>query len=167
MIRELYTPKDKAEVRDFLLKEQNNKCALTGLPLDKSQAILEHAHDDEMFVRGVTSRAANSLLGVIENNFKRYMAWWFSGTISEFLRQCAQYLERPHDKRFRHDHWLKKCSILFNKLPEGVKKEVLHELGQTQGGNAAERKKLFRKALMTRQFNYDQIKKLIQEKKGT
>lgn len=167
MTRELYNPKDKAEVRDLILKEQNNKCALTGLPLDKSQAILEHAHDDEMFVRGVTSRAANSLLGVIENNFKRYCAWWFSGTISEFLRQCARYLERPHDRRFRHDQWLKKSMILFNKLPEGQKKEVLHLLGQPQGSNATERKKYFRSALMTRKFSYEQVKKLIQERKNT
>jgi len=165
MTRELYSPKDKAEVRDLLLKEQGNKCALTGLPLDKSQAILEHAHDDEMFVRGVTSRAANSLLGVIENNFKRYMSWWFSGTISEFLRQCATFLERPHDKRFRHDQWLKKSGILFNKLPEGQKKEVLHLLGQPQGSNATERKKLFRSALMTRKFTFAEVKKLIQERK--
>lgn len=165
MTRELYNPKDKAEVRDLLLKEQNNKCAITGLPLDKTQAVLDHAHDDEMFVRGVTSRAANSAIGVIENAWKRYLQWWYSGSLSDFLRHCAVYLERPVDKRFRHDHWLKKSLILFNKLPEGAKKEVLHLMGRPQGGNANERKKLFKSALMTRKFTYEQVKQMINERK--
>lgn len=165
MTRELYTPKDKAEVRDLLLKEQNNKCAITGLPLSKSEAVLEHRHDDEMFVRGVASRAANSALGVFENAWRRYLQWWFNGSLSDFLRQCASYLEQPVDKRFRHDQWLKKSMILFNKLPEGSKKEVLHLIGQPQGNNATERRKLFRKGLMTRQFTYEQVKQMINNSK--
>ena len=167
MIRELYNPKDKAEVRDLLLKEQLGKCALTGLPLDKSQSVLDHEHDDDMFVRGVISRQSNSILGVIENGWKRYMQWWYNGTISDFLRQCARYLDRKPDFRYRHDQWLKKSMILFNKLPEGQKKEILHLLGQPQGSNATERKKYFRSALMTRKFSYEQVKKLIQERKNT
>ena len=162
---ELYSPKDKAEVRDLLLKEQDYTCAITGLPLEKSQAILEHRHDDEMFVRGVASRAANSALGVIENCWRRYMSWWYNGSLSDFLRQCASYLEQPIDRRFRHDQWLKKSGILFNKLSEGQKKEVLHLLGQPQGNNATERRKLFRAALMTRKFSYDQVKTMIEERK--
>jgi len=165
LTKELYNPRDKAEVRDLLLKEQGNKCVITGLPLDKRESVLEHAHDDEMFVRGVASRAANSALGVLENAFKRYCAWWFPGTLSEFLRKCASFLERPVDKRFRHDQWLKKSGILFNKLSEGQKKEVLHLLGQPQGSNATERKKLFRSALMTRKFSYEDVKKIIQQRK--
>ena len=163
--RELYNQKDKAEVRDLLLKEQDYKCAITGLPLDKKEAVLEHRHDDEMFVRGVASRAANSALGVLENAFKRYLQWWYNGSLSDFLRQCASYLEQPIDRRFRHDEWLKKSGILFNKLSEGQKKEVLHLLGQPQGNNATERRKLFRSALMTRKFSYEQVKAMIQERK--
>lgn len=165
MTRELYNPKDKAEVRDLLLKEQDYKCAITGLPLDKKEAVLEHRHDDEMFVRGVASRAANSALGVLENAFKRYLQWWYNGSLSDFLRQCASYLEQPIDRRFRHDEWLKKSGILFNKLSEGQKKEVLRLLGQPQGNNATERRKLFRSALMTRKFSYDQVKSMIEERK--
>lgn len=165
MTRDLYNPKDKAEVRDLLLKEQDYKCALTGLPLDKSQSVLDHAHDNEMFVRGVISRQSNSLLGVIENGWKRYMQWWYNGTISDFLRQCAQYLEKKPDSRYRHDHWIRKSQTLFNTLPEGDKKVVLEALGQSQGGNSTERKKLFKKALNTKQFTFEQIKGLIQERK--
>ena len=95
------------------------------------------------------------------------MAWWYNGSLSDFLRQCASYLEQPIDRRFRHDQWLKKSGILFNKLSEGQKKEVLHLLGQPQGNNATERRKLFRKALMTRKFTYDQVKAMIEERKKT
>lgn len=50
--RHRITQKDKTLARELLLKEQMNKCALAGLPLDKSQSVLDHAHDDDMFVRG-------------------------------------------------------------------------------------------------------------------
>ena len=165
MTKDLFNPKDKAGVRDFLLKEQNNTCAITGLPLEKKDSVLEHRHDDQMFVRGVASRSANSLLGVFENGFRRYLSWCYKGTLSDFLRQCAAYLERPVDKRFRHDDWLKKSTIKFKSLNEGSKKTILHKLGQPQGNNATERAKLFRKALMTRQFTFEQIQKLIQTEK--
>ncbi len=161
----LYSPKDVAKVREKLYNEQGGKDALTGLPLDKSQSVLDHAHDDEMFVRGVISRQSNSLLGVIENGWKRYMQWWYNGTISDFLRQCAQYLEKKPDSRYRHDHWIRKSQTLFNTLSEGDKKAVLEALGKSQGGNSTERKKLFKKALNTKQFTFEQIKGLIQERK--
>lgn len=165
--KDLYNAKDKTLVRELLLKEQMNKCALTGLPLDKSQSVLDHAHDDDMFVRGVISRQSNSLLGVIENGWKRYTQWWYTGTISDFLRQCAQYLEKKPDSRYRHDHWLKKAQTMFNTLSEGDKKAVLEALGKSQGGNSTERKKLFKKALLTRKFSYDQVKTMIEERKKT
>lgn len=165
--RDLYTQKDKSLIRELLLNEQSGKCALTGLPLDKSQSVLDHAHDNEMFVRGVISRQSNSLLGVIENGWKRYMQWWYNGTISDFLRQCAQYLEKKPDSRYRHDHWVRKSQTLFNTLSEGDKKAVLEALGTSQGGNSTERKRLFKKALNTRRFTFEQIKGLIQERKDT
>ena len=52
-------------------------------------------------------------------------------------------------------------------FPSHDKKAVLEALGQSQGGNSTERKKLFKKALNTKQFTFEQIKKLIQERKDT
>lgn len=163
---DLYNAKEKALVRDILLKEQSNTCALTGLPLDKTHSVLDHGHDDDMFVRGVISRQSNSMLGVIENGWSRYMKWWYKGTVSDFLRQCAQYLERKPDFRYRHDQWLSKCSTMFNSLNEQGKKDTLEKLGQPTGSNATERKTLFRKALLTRKFSYNTVKDLIHQKKG-
>lgn len=166
MTVDLYNAKEKGDVRDRLLKEQGNKCALTNLPLDKSQSVLDHRHDDEMFVRGVISRASNSLLGVIENGWKRYMAYCYSGTLSQFLRECATYLEKPKDTRYRHDQWLKKLEIMYNSLNEAGKKDVLQSMNQPSGANATERKALFRKALLSKKFTYEDTRNLINETKG-
>lgn len=163
---DLYNAKDKALVRELLLKEQLGKCALTGLPLDKSQSVLDHVHDHDMFVRGVISRQSNSLLGVIENGWKRYMQWWYTGTISDFLRQCAQYLEKKPDTRYRHDHWLKMSQTMFNSLPEGSKKTILAILGQDEGRNALERKKLFKAVLMKRRYGYEELLSMIEKEKA-
>ena len=86
---------------------------------------------------------------------------------SNFLRQAADYLEKEQDTRYVHPGWLKKSQTMFNSLPEGDKKAVLEALGQSQGGNSTERKKLFKKALLTRKFSYDQVKAMIEERKKT
>lgn len=156
---------DKKEVRELLTKEQNNLCAITGLPIESKQHILEHAHDDNMFIRGVTSRQANSALGVIERMWIRYMKWWYSGTLSQFLRQCADYLEKKHDTRWRHDMWIKKVNTMFNKLKESQKDFVLVALDQHACKNGTERKKAFQKAILTRKYSYDTICFLINSAK--
>ena len=162
---DLYNPKEKSAVRERLLKEQGNVCAITKLPLTLSDSVLEHAHDKEMFVRGVVSRQANSCLGVIENAWKRYLQWWYSGTISEFLRQVADYLELPKDKRYRHDQWVEKIQTRFNNLPEGLKRGVLQNLGEGEGGNSIERKKMFKSVIMRRKHTFEELVKLIDKQK--
>lgn len=157
MTIDLYNSKDKQVVRELLTKEQNNLCAITGLPIEPKQHILEHAHDDQMLIRGVTSRQANSALGVIERAWTRYLKWWYNGTLSDFLRQCANYLEKPHDTRWRHDMWIKKVNTAFNKLNESTKDKVLNALGCDKCKNATERKKAFQSAILTKQFSYDTL----------
>lgn len=165
MTEDLYNASDKKRVRELLTIEQSNLCAITGLPIEPKQHILEHSHDDQMFIRGVTSRQANSALGVIEKMWIRYMKWWYNGTLSNFLRQCADYLEKEHDSRWRHDMWIRKINTEFNKLKEAQKDKVLLALGQTAGKNGAERKKLFQKMLLTRTHSYDTIRNIINNAK--
>lgn len=157
---ELYNAKEKKATRDFLLKEQNDLCALTGLPLSADKAVLDHSHQTH-YVRGVLHRSVNSCLGVFENAWKRHMKWWYNGTISDFLRLCADYLERPDDKRFVHDNWLRGCQTKFNALNESQKKKVLVALAQPEGDNAKQRKELFRKALNSRRFTLTQIEHIL------
>lgn len=153
--RDLYSAKDIAEVRALLFKEQNGLSTLTGLPLDS--AVLDHKHDIEQFVRAVINSRENVALGAIENLYVRYVKYWFNGTYSDFLRQVALYLEEPEDSRFRHNGWMSKVKVEFNKLSEGNKDKVLIELGQTVGKNQAERKKLFSKAILNKELGYNKI----------
>ena len=57
--------------REKMLAEQGGVCALTHYPLDPSDAVLDHDHATGL-VRDVIHRGANSLLGKLENNHKRY-----------------------------------------------------------------------------------------------
>ena len=53
-------------VREQLLKEQDNRCALSGIKLTNDRAVLDHAHGDGK-IRKVLDRGVNALLGKIEN----------------------------------------------------------------------------------------------------
>ena len=161
--RDLYTTKDIAAVRALLTKEQNGVSKLTGLPLDS--AVLDHKHDIEQFVRAVINSKENVALGAIENLYVRYVKYWFNGTYSDFLRQVAIYLEEPEDKRFRHNGWMSKVKVEFNKLSEGNKDKVLIELGQKVGKNQAERKKLFSKVILNKELGYNKILGTIKKSK--
>ena len=152
---DLYTPKDIAAVRSSLSKEQNGLSILTGSPLIES--VLDHRHDTEQFVRAVINTKENVALGAIENLYTRYIKFWYKGSYSSFLRQVADFLERPVDRRYRHSGWLSKVKIEFNKLSEGNKDKVLLELGQTAGKNQAERKKLFSKVILNKELGYNKI----------
>lgn len=162
----LYSPKDVAKVRELLYNEQDGKDALTGYELPKDKTCLDHNHKTQ-FVRAVLHRQINAALGKLEGVHTRYLSYWYLGTLPDFLRQAADYLEKEDDHRYIHPGWVKKSQTMFNTLPEGDKRAVLEALGQSQGGNSTERKKLFKKALNTKQFTFEQVKKLIQERKNT
>jgi len=158
---DLYTPKDIAAVRSVLSKEQNGLSILTGSPLIES--VLDHRHDTEQFVRAVINTKENVALGAIENLYTRYVKFWYKGSYSSFLRQVADFLERPVDRRYRHSGWLSKVKTIFNKLPESKKDQVLHKLGKPKGKNSTERKKLFASAILNRELGYITIMKMLTE----
>jgi hypothetical protein len=165
MRTDLYNTNDVKKVREQLTKEQDNKCAVTGLDIPTKQHVLDHAHDDTQFVRGVLHRQVNAFAGKAENAYIRLIAWWYPNDLPTLLRECADYLEKEPDGRYRHNGWIKKINTEFNKLKEAHKDVVLVALGQTKGKNGAERKKLFQKAVLTREFTYDTIRALILELK--
>ena len=155
--QDLYTTKDIATVRALLIKEQNGVSALTGLTLSKP--CLDHCHspENEQLVRGVLNSNENVALGKIENLYARYIGWWFKGTYPEFLRLCADYIERGVDRRFRHSCFIKRLNVEFNKLSESKKDEVLLMLDKPKGKNTAERKKYFNQSVMSREFGYNSV----------
>ncbi len=163
MTIDLYNTTDVKHVREQLIKEQNNKCLVTGLDIPPKQHVLDHTHDDTQLVRGVLHRQVNAFLGKAENAYMRLMQWWYPNDLPALLRECADYLEREEDTRFRHNGWIKKVNTAFNKLKESDKDKVLELMGLEKGKNGAERKKLFQKGILTKNYDYDTIRTFIGE----
>lgn len=163
MTVDLYNTTDVKHVREQLTKEQNNKCLITGLDIAPKQHVLDHAHDDTQLVRGVLHRQVNAFLGKAENAYMRLMQWWYPNDLPTLMRECADYLEREEDTRYRHNGWLKKVNTAFNKLKESDKDKVLELMGLEKGKNATERKKLFQKGILTKEHDYVTIRTFIGE----
>ena len=164
-IEHLYTTKDVARVRDKLKKEQNNLDPITGLEIPDKQAVLDHCHDSQ-FVRAVLHRQTNAVLGKIENLWTRYLSWWFTGTLPDFLRGCADYIEKEHPKEYLHPSFIKHLQIQFNKLNEKQKQNVLSYFGEQNGCNAVQRKLYFKKFVLKRTHSMNEILEVIQKEKS-
>ena len=159
----LYTTKDVKEVREKLYKEQGGIDLITGLEIPDKQAVLDHCHDSQ-FVRAVLHRQTNAVLGKIENLEMRYLSWWFDGTLSDFLRGCADYLDKQHEQKYLHPSFIKKLQVQFNKLNEKQKQEVLREVGEDIGCNGVQRKVIFKKFVLKRTHSMQEILDIIKEK---
>lgn len=160
--KHLYTTADVKEVREQLLKEQKNIDKCTGLLIPDKQAVLDHSHKTQ-YVRGVLHRQCNSALGKVEGIYTRFLSYWYEGTLQDFLRSVANYLDCEHDSRFLHPGWLKKSKTEFNKLSARAKDAVLEDLKGTRGKNDAERKALFNALLLTKEHTFDTISAAIQK----
>lgn len=156
----LYTSADVKKVREKLLKEQGHKDLLTGLKLEPKDAVCDHSHKNQ-YVRGILHRQSNAVLGKIENLWTRYLAYWYKGTLQEFLRKTADYLDREIDTRYLHPGFIKRLEVEFNKLNEAGKREVLHKLDVEDGKNATERKAKFKKEILSRKHTYENLLALI------
>lgn len=161
---DLYTIKDKKEVREKLIKEQNYICPITKSNIGDNQGVLDHKHDIECLVRAVLSRQSNSFIGVLENAWNRYLVWNTDDTLPSILRNTADFLETNKESRWRHDSWLSKVKTEFNKLKEGDKDKVLIKLGSKAGKNGLERKKLFSKVILNKELGYTLILSTIKHK---
>lgn len=157
---QLYSPADVKKTRELLLEQQEGFDPITGEEIPKGQAVLDHDHKTQ-YVRAVLHRQSNAVLGKIENLWTRYLGWWYSGTLSDFLRGCANYLDKEHPKDYLHPSALKRLQIDFNKLTESQKRFVLRSLGQPEGSNGVERKKLFQNVLKSKQHGFVELQDLI------
>ncbi len=160
MTEDLYTANDVKRVREKLYKEQGGLCKLSNFPITPKEAVLDHVHNDEQYVRGVLHRQCNQMEGRFSNAWKRYMAWWYPGKPSDFLRLLATYLDEDVPADYRHNAWIKKIHTLFNSLTEGQKESVLKQLNRT-GSNGKQRKEEFKKAVLSRDYSYGYLRELI------
>lgn len=158
----LYNTSDVKRVRDLLYSEQKGLDALTGLPLYTSDAVLDHNHSTQN-VRGVIDRRINIFLGKIENCYNRYVGYWNKQDLSTILRNTADYLSKP-EHEYIHPGWLNRVRIDFNNLRSFQKDSILSALtGIDTYKNDKERQTVFNKTLLTKQYDYDTIRELIQE----
>ena len=65
------TPKQLKEYREAQWLAQGKRCALTGYTISLDQAVVDHDHATGR-IRGVLHRGVNSLLGKIENSYRRF-----------------------------------------------------------------------------------------------
>lgn len=167
MTTDLYTTTDVKNTREQLLEEQQGKCAITAITIRPDRtAVLDHVHDDEQLVRAVIEREVNSLVGVIENAYKRHIKYWCDIPLCDLLLQISEYLKKyPKDKRFRHNAWLAKVKTKFNKLNSKQQDSVLELLGNTKGSNLKERKGKFAKVILDRTLGYERIVEVINQVK--
>lgn len=162
--KDLYTTTDIKKVREILVKEQNGLDPVTKLPLQTP--CLDHRHNLESLVRGVLSRQVNVYIGKLENNYKMYIKYWCDIPLPDILRNIADYLDKPEDTRYRHTGWLKRIQTEFNKLSSNEQNGALNELSGKTGKNPKERKELFRKILLTREYSFDRILKALTTMEG-
>lgn len=155
-IEHLYTIQDVSRVRQQLYQEQQQLCKLTGIQIERTEAVLDHNHSTQ-YVRGVLHRQANAVLGKIENLWTRYLGWWYNGTLSQFLRQCADYIDTKEDTRYLHPGWIRRVMIDFKKLPEAKKRMVLEAIGEKDGKNGLARNRAFQKAINSKKFTFEQL----------
>ncbi len=79
--------KDIKPTRERLLLQQGNLCAVCGLIINVTDAVLDHDHKTGL-VRAVLHRNCNAFLGRIENNAPRHC---ITG-LTDWLNGCALYL---------------------------------------------------------------------------
>ena len=86
------------EWREAQWEAQGRRCALTGYTISLAEAVADHDHATG-HIRGVIHRGANSLLGKLENSYRRYgvslpMVYALGRNLEAYLSQ--DHTVRPH-----------------------------------------------------------------------
>lgn len=156
MTRSLYTRDDIANEKQRLLKEQRNIDPILKEEIQEKDAVCDHCHVTQ-HTRAALHRQTNAFEGLVFNAYKRCLEWLTDKPLSEILKNLADYVDKDYSDNPYHNGWVKRVSTEFNKLKEPSKDTVLQSLGQPKGSNSKQRKELFRKAVLSRQFGYERI----------
>jgi hypothetical protein len=123
--------KDVKQIREELLKKNDGICPILKIPLDPSDAALDHAHQDseisetvEGQIRSTIHKYANSLEGTMRSRFRR------SGVASyiafeEFLLNLYEYLMEYREPLLHPSHAAKPRKLMkssYNELCKEIKK---------------------------------------------
>ena len=166
MSEHLYTPADVKRYRDELVKKQNGIDPILLEPF-KETPVLDHSHSTQR-VRAALNRNSNAFEGKVYNAWVRCLKWLSDKPLPEILRNLADYYEETerieHTMPY-HPGFIKRLCTDFANLNEAGKKQVLLQMSQHQGNNGTERKSIFRKAILSKKYTFEQIQKLIQTEK--
>lgn len=166
MVRSLYTSREVSEIRGLLHDRQNSICPILGESLDIKDSVCDHDHQTQ-HVRAALHRQSNAFEGLVFNAYKRCLEWVTDKPLPELLRNLATYLEQDYSGNPYHTGWQKKIQTLFNALKEKQKDDVLCALGYDKQTNGLARKKVFRKAVLSRKFGYLELKSIIESSKSS
>lgn len=83
-----------SEVREQMLTNNSKRCGLCQLSCSPAEAVLDHDHSTGA-IRDTLHRGCNSLLGKLENNFKRYGV----KNLAAFLHGAVPYLQKHEENK--------------------------------------------------------------------
>jgi len=143
--------KEIADVREQLLKRYKDECKICGLVVPKGEAVLDHCHTSGI-IRGAIHRSCNSLLGKLENNYKRVGMKELQ--FECFVEGAFEYLftkQYAIDPPLLHPKHKKKQVAQFRKLKAHDQVLELIKLGvyreENPPRNQAERVKVYSKLI--------------------
>ncbi len=105
---------DLAKIRRFFHKKQDKICPILKMKYPVEDTVVDHAHktnaknlnkkEEAGLIRGVIHRQANTMEGKIANSFIRCGLHKFDITLPEFLRNLADFIEKPPLVRLNYLH---------------------------------------------------------------
>lgn len=160
MKKRLKNPKEAAEYRNSLLKEQNGIDPILGIKITKP--VLDHFHGSDQHCREVLQNEVNGWEGRVVNSFKRCLGHLTDKPIHEVLRSLADYLEKhentPPEDMVIHHTALSIDVRKFKNFPAKKQIDILINLGVEPASNSELRSKQIRKFIKDGIFNINEHK---------
>ena len=145
MKKRLKNSSEAAKYRDLLLQNQNKIDPITKSKIN--DPVLDHQHFGEQLCRAVLERTVNSFEGKVYNAYLRYVKHHTDLSISDVLRNLADYLEADYSSNNIHHTAIDVDVRTFKQLNAESQKEILQELKIVPESNALKRAKQARKAI--------------------
>lgn len=137
--KRLKNSKEAGTYRNELLKKQKNIDPITKEVI--KDAVLDHQHFGDQKCRGVLQRESNSFEGRVANSYKRFLSHITDKSLSEVLRNLADYLEQDVSDKPIHHTALTVDVNKFKSLPADRQREILISLGLEPESNSTKRSK--------------------------
>lgn len=164
MTEDLYTTKDVERVRKYLVEKQGGIDPILQAPF-KEPPCLDHDHRTQL-VRGALGRNSNAFEGKVYNAFVRCLRWQTDLSFIEVLKNLVLYLETDCFVKAYHPAWIKRVTADFRALPADKQNLVLSELGNSHScRNKKERENAFKGYVLSKQYGFDRLGRLVDEKK--